>query len=171
MPTADLKVALSASPAVVPVKGHVTYSVIVENLGPDPGTGVLTLQVPPGFTFVSCSGGCFLGGGGVSWGVGTIAPGTSRTYTAVLRPEAATGTVCTPAALPPSFFDPNPANNTATVCVTVIQTAPDEPPCVPSGASNAAAAGIWAGGGATGQCRAGPRRAGIPGRQGVRVSV
>ena len=117
---ADLAVTKTVSDATPNVGDQITFTVTLTNAGPNAATGV-TLEdlLPTGLTFVSAtpSQGTYNSGTGV-WTVGTVAPGTPQTLTinaTVVSPLAQTNTATITDA---DQFDPNTANNEASVTET-----------------------------------------------------
>ncbi|NNE44708.1 MAG: DUF11 domain-containing protein, partial [Gemmatimonadetes bacterium] len=80
---ADLEIVKSVDDAT-PTEGEaITYTVTLNNLGPDPATGVSVSDIlPPGVTYASSgvTQGSYVPGTGV-WTVGAVAAGTSETLT------------------------------------------------------------------------------------------
>ncbi|MGI8894514.1 MAG: DUF11 domain-containing protein, partial [Casimicrobiaceae bacterium] len=143
--SADLVINHSDSPDPGPAGGVFTYTVRVDNNGPDAAIGVgLSDTLPPGATFVGVAttqGGCSQAGGIVSCTLGNIAFLSNVTVTIqVVLPSAgvwtntATATGSTP--------DPNTANNvndiedtTAQIAADMSVTAGDAPDPVAAGAN------------------------------------
>ncbi len=124
-PAADLSVTKTDSPDPVKAGQNVTYTITVQNNGPDAATGVtLTDQLPRNAGYGSTSttqGTCSLKPDktAVTCNLGTIASGGTVTVTITVKPNKKgqiTNTATVTAASPP---DPNTANNTATATTTV----------------------------------------------------
>jgi uncharacterized repeat protein (TIGR01451 family) len=117
---ADLAVTKMVNDATPNVGDTVTFTVALNNLGPDPATNVqLTDLLPAGLTFVSStpSQGTYTSTTGV-WTVGTVDLSTAQTLVLtamVASPNATTNTASITAS---DQFDPNKGNNTASVTVT-----------------------------------------------------
>ncbi|MBI2917605.1 MAG: DUF11 domain-containing protein [Chloroflexi bacterium] len=114
---ADLEVTKSASPDPVVVGKHLTFTIIVTNNGPSAATGVeVTDKLPPGVTFVSCSENCVttISGSTLTWRIGTLLPGASRTIKCVVIPTTI-GPQTNKACAEAQEHDPNRNNNCATI--------------------------------------------------------
>jgi uncharacterized repeat protein (TIGR01451 family) len=117
---ADLSLAKTVSDSTPNVGDTVFFTVTLANAGPDAATNV-TVQdlLPIGLSFVSAtpSQGTYDSVTGV-WTVGTVTPGTPQTLVIsaqVVSPATETNTATISHS---DQFDPNTANNTATVSVT-----------------------------------------------------
>lgn len=113
VPEADLSITLSDSADPVLPTGTLTYTVDVANAGPSDATGVDgTFTLPAGLTFVSTSG-CSGDPTGVpSCSLGTIAAGSSASYTVTATVDASTsGTVTATASVTSTVTDTVPGNN------------------------------------------------------------
>ena len=131
--TADLYLRIRPTPDTVHQGDLITYAFPVWNLGPDNAVHeVLTTQVPEGTTldYVRISGTPGLGtcttppyegtGEIVCHENSAMAPNTTWTVRLIVKVTAPAGTVITEnAATMADTFDPNLANNTATVSMTV----------------------------------------------------
>jgi len=123
---ADLSVAKSASANPVAVGSPLTYTMVATNAGPSIPTDVtLTDPLPKNVTYVSssttqglCTTSKAKGGVTLTCGLGSLANGASATVTLLVTPTAA-GVVSNTATVSSSVRDPNTANNSATVSVTV----------------------------------------------------
>jgi uncharacterized repeat protein (TIGR01451 family) len=110
---ADLGVAETLSPRIVPLVGRLTYTVKVTNSGPDTATGVqLTNVLPPHSTLASAPPAC--ASTGLTCALGTLAPGVSATVTLVVDPSRA-GAYALAARVSGARPDPNAANDSASV--------------------------------------------------------
>jgi uncharacterized repeat protein (TIGR01451 family) len=130
----DLKIAKSASASSVPVGATLTYTLEVENLGPEAATGVVvTDTLPRGVDYVSATpsaGSCGLQNRKLDCSIGTLEGGpTAKAKTATITldviPRTA-GTIVNTASVKSDQKDPNPADNEASVSTTV--TAPGPAP-------------------------------------------
>ncbi|HEY0685361.1 MAG TPA: SdrD B-like domain-containing protein [Steroidobacter sp.] len=126
MAGADLALTMGAAPDPVTAGGNVTYTLSVQNLGPDPSQ---TLQIvdtlPPNVSYVSSSGAgwsCSPDGNTVTCNrSGSLANGASSVLTIVGRVQnSLSGTITNSATLSAATADGLPNNNTATAPVTVI---------------------------------------------------
>ncbi|CAG0952379.1 hypothetical protein PHYC_00268 [Phycisphaerales bacterium] len=86
-PHADLSITLTDDPdPVVPPGGDLTYTLTIDNLGPDPAESVsLTHNLPGGITFLSADPPLLHTGGVVTASLGTLANGEQREYQVVIR--------------------------------------------------------------------------------------
>jgi uncharacterized repeat protein (TIGR01451 family) len=130
--SADLSITKADSPDPVAVGSTLTYTMRVQNLGPDLATGVtLTDQLPKGVDFVSATttaGQCARKGRKVTCDLGDIgAPGTNYagpptvTLSVIAR---RTGTIKNTASVKGAQKDPVGSNNKATATTSVIGPAP-----------------------------------------------
>jgi len=127
--SANLKVTKSDSPDPVRVGGQLTYTILVENLGPTPATGVtVTDNLPSGVDLVSAAGPggpCAPQGGKLTCPVGALAPvgvnygGSPATVTVVVVPRSA-GTIRNTATVKGEQKDPAGNNNKATATTRVL---------------------------------------------------
>ncbi len=119
---------------------------VVTNKGPSPATGVVaTIPVPAGVQFVSASstqGDPPTGqAGALTANLGTIASGGSASVTVVIDPTASVpgGTISLAGAVAGDEYDPNPANNQAslnlavTPSVSLSMALTSTPQVIPSG--------------------------------------
>ena len=125
---ADLKVTKTASAPTVPVGGTLTYTIRVDNLGPDPATGVtVTDTVPKDLDFVSATstvGQCANKGRKVTCTIGALESGaysvnSSATVTLTVIARKA-GNVKNTASVDGSQPDPVGSNNKSSVTVRVV---------------------------------------------------
>jgi 6-phosphogluconolactonase (cycloisomerase 2 family) len=129
--SADLAVAMTASPATVAANNTVTYSITITNNGPSAAAFSLADTLPSTLSFVSCTA----TGGGVCLGTlgnrlvsfPLMASGFSATVTLVARVSSTVtnGTTITNTAglNNSSAVDPNTANNSASSNITGTQPA------------------------------------------------
>ena len=128
--SADLAVAMTASPSPVPVLGSVTYQITVTNNGPSPATGVvLTDPIPANTVFASIDDltDCAVTSGTLTCNFGSVAVGAGSAITVnlmlvPLAVPAGAGTFDNTATVTANEFDPTLANNTATQTVQVTGT-------------------------------------------------
>ena len=122
---ADLGVSVSASPSTVFVTSPLTYTILVQNSGPNATTAsTLTDALPTGFTYgsvtatpstVSCTGGAT-----TTCSIGALASGATATITITGTTGGTAATLTnSPALSGTSPTDPNSSNDTATVITTV----------------------------------------------------
>jgi len=123
-PSVDLKLSKSVDDTSPDVGDVITYTVIVQNLGPDTATSVdVTDILPTGVTFVSVttSQGSYVSGTGV-WTVGTIPNGGFATLTITATVDAGTGGIIitnTASITAVDQTDPNLTDNTDLVQILV----------------------------------------------------
>jgi uncharacterized repeat protein (TIGR01451 family) len=127
-PAADLAVTQTDSPDPVPLRGQLTYTVTVRNLGPgNAGQVTLTDQLPAQAVFQSATpaqGTCTRQGQGSRDGVltcqlGSINAFASVTVVIVVSPSTGGVTLTNVATVQSNVPDPNGANNTAVETTTV----------------------------------------------------
>lgn len=118
--TADISVTKTASSGAVTVGQSLTYTIRVANAGPDAATNVVvTDPLPTSVTLVSATatqGTC--AGSPLKCSLGTLANGASATITIVVTPQAA-GSLTNSSDGIATEGDPNSANNSSSVTVTV----------------------------------------------------
>ena len=115
----DLAVSLSDTPGVSTEGNDLSYTLRVQNNGPNTATGVvLTDVLPENVTFVSASPACTNNGGIVTCNIPSIVRGRSVTETIVVT-ATATGQVCNTATVAAAQSDPLSDNNTGTACTDV----------------------------------------------------
>ena len=117
---ADLVVTKTVSNATPNVGDQINFTVTLTNAGPNAATGVeLEDLLPNGLTLVSSmpSQGDYDPGTGV-WIVGTVAPATPQTLTIDARVVSAQASTNTATITGADQFDPNTANNEASVTET-----------------------------------------------------
>jgi len=119
-----LIVTVTDSPDPAPAKGTVKYNIAVRDEGPKAATKVVvTIPVPEGTTFVSCTadlgiceGPAAGTNGTLTADFGTIASGGSATITITVKVIVATGsTISNTVTATSTSYDPNPVNNSATI--------------------------------------------------------
>jgi uncharacterized repeat protein (TIGR01451 family) len=110
----DLALTKTDPPGRAPTGRDMTYTVTVNNLGPDAAAGVTVVdQLPPSVTFVSATptqGTCEESGGLVTCNLGTIGSGAIGTVDIVVKPTVP-GTITNTASVGSSTHDPNEGNN------------------------------------------------------------
>ncbi|MDQ2630428.1 MAG: hypothetical protein M3Y75_05570 [Actinomycetota bacterium] len=127
--SANLKVTKTDSPDPVRVGSNLTYTIGVENLGPNPATGVtVTDNLPRGVDLVSATGpagNCAVQGEKVTCAIGSLNPvgvnygGAPATVTIVVVPRRA-GTIRNTATVKGDQKDPANGNNRATASTRVL---------------------------------------------------
>jgi uncharacterized repeat protein (TIGR01451 family) len=123
--SADLAVALTASPDPAVAGTNLSYTLTVTNLGPASASSVtLTDTLPASVTFVSASPGCVNLGSNLVYNLGNLPNGGATNFTVVVTPIAG-GLITNSLAVASATPNPNPCNNTATIVTTV-----DVPPAI-----------------------------------------
>ncbi len=123
--TADLAVAMTASPSPVPVLGSVTYQITATNNGPNPATGVvLTDTLPAGTVFASIDDltDCVVSNGTLTCNYSALGVGSTQIVNLILVPLAVpsgAGTFDNTVSVTANETDPNLSNNSATQTVQV----------------------------------------------------
>ncbi|MFN2183190.1 MAG: multicopper oxidase domain-containing protein [Anaerolineae bacterium] len=106
-----------------PISGStIEYSIVVTNIGPDAATGVaVTDLLPAGVTYVADSGGGVYSSATGIWDIGPLAVGTpaSLVITATVDANADGTTILNTATVAGAEFDPDTANNSASVALGV----------------------------------------------------
>jgi uncharacterized repeat protein (TIGR01451 family) len=119
--TGDLSITKTDSPDPVEAGNNLTYSVTVNNNGPEAATGVqVTDPLPAGVDFVSATpdqGSC-TGTTTVACNLGTIANSGSAHVTIVVKPTGA-GSLSNTATVSSASSDANQSNNSSTATTTV----------------------------------------------------
>jgi uncharacterized repeat protein (TIGR01451 family) len=128
-PTADLSLSKGGSPNPVVSGSNLTYTLTVNNGGPDSASAVAlsdplppqtTLFSPPSPSQGTCTGPAVGTNGTVHCDLGPIASGGFATVTIVVRVNApAGGTVTNTASVSSATSDPNSSNNSTSVTTTV----------------------------------------------------
>ena len=124
---ANLSITARVSPEVATVGTTLTYRLTVKNSGPATATAsTLTVPLVPGAAILSASpaaGSCTIAASGpVSCDLGSLAPGAEAVVIVSARADAL-GTLTASFQVAAPETDPNPANNTATIAVEVVQAA------------------------------------------------
>ncbi len=117
----DLAITKSVSPIGANVGDQVTFTVLLENNGPDGATGIsVTDLLPAGYAFVSATAdqGTYASGTGI-WTVGSLANGVAKSLEIVATLNAAGALTNTATVSAVSEFDTNTANNTATAAAFI----------------------------------------------------
>ncbi len=121
--SADLSVALSSSSDSVLAGSDLTYTMVVENSGPDGADAVsATLPLPDGVTFVSANttvGTVSNSSGTITAAIGAMAPGAQTTIQVVVQPDDAGELTLTASVSSDAIQDPDPSNNSSTTAVDV----------------------------------------------------
>jgi uncharacterized repeat protein (TIGR01451 family) len=126
-PAADLSLTKSDSPDPVLVGGTLTYTLTVNNAGPQSATGVgLTDTLPAGVTFGSATPSqgdpCTESSGTVTCALGTLADEASATVDIVVTPESP-GDITNQASVTSELADPDSADTSASSSTTVTPVA------------------------------------------------
>ena len=124
--TLDLSITNTPSPAPYGTGLPITYTIVVKNSGPADGTAVTVTDVlPTGTTLTSATPtqGTCSGTTTVTCNLGTLINGASATISLTIHLPSTPGTVSDTATVSSSNPDSNPANDSATASVNVIQAA------------------------------------------------
>ena len=125
-PTSDLAVQISGAPNPALVGGTLSYTVSVNNNGPNAASGItVTNTLPAGVVILSAAssqGTATIAGNVVVFNFGTLANGGTDTGTISVIPTTQ-GTIVATATVSANQTDPVPGNNTATSSVTVTPAA------------------------------------------------
>jgi uncharacterized repeat protein (TIGR01451 family) len=127
--SADLRISMTDSPDPVALNGQLTYTIGVENHGPDPATGVTVVdRLPSSVGLVSVTGPprpCATQGGKLICSLGTLNPvgvnygGAQATITTVVTPRRA-GTIRNHASVRADQRDSSRGDNRAVAATTVL---------------------------------------------------
>jgi uncharacterized repeat protein (TIGR01451 family) len=129
--SADVRVGITG-PAAAQPGSTISYPVTVTNDGPSPAAGVRVVQTLPAaprgeLADVTADQGGVVAGGTVTWDLGTLAPGASRTLT-VAGTVPPSGFLSTTVRVSTTTPDPDPGNDDATttteISEPVVQPAP-----------------------------------------------
>lgn len=129
--SADVRVQMTG-PAVVQPGAAVTYTVVVANDGPSPAAAVRVVQALPAapqgeLAGVTAGQGGVLGAGTVTWDLGTLAPGATRTLT-VTGTAPGTGYLLSTVRGESGTADPDPTNNDGSAATERVGTEIDAAP-------------------------------------------
>jgi uncharacterized repeat protein (TIGR01451 family) len=127
---ADLAITKRAAPSPAVPGTNETYTLSVQNKGPDAAHDVVVSDpLPQGLSFVSASAECSFASGKVTCTLGSLPAGDSRQIVVAGRVGAPDGsTIVNSASVTADTHDPAPSNNAATASVPV--RAPSEKPPV-----------------------------------------
>jgi uncharacterized repeat protein (TIGR01451 family)/fimbrial isopeptide formation D2 family protein len=127
-PAADLKltktVAIEGEGATLPLPGKATYTLLVENLGPDAAAGVVVSDpLPAGESYISSDAGCTAAGQTVTCALGELADGEARTIQLTVLVGLSLGEriVTNIASVSSATYDPSPSESTSSA---PLQTGP-----------------------------------------------
>jgi Domain of unknown function DUF11/Bacterial Ig domain len=118
---ADLSIAVTDSADPVAAGDSLSYTITVDNAGPDDATGVTVMEtLPAGVTFDSTTGCGEDPNGVVSCTLGTIATGDSASFTVDVTVDASTsGVITNQAAVSSDLTDPDTSDNVVSETTTV----------------------------------------------------
>ena len=122
-PAADLSLTKTDEPDPVAPRGALTYTLRVENQGPNPASdAVLVDTLPEGTGLTSASAGCRQSGQTVECALGTIdvGPANAQSVTITVTPRR-TGEIVNTARVGASGPDPDRQDNVATSTTTVVK--------------------------------------------------
>ena len=122
----------------------ITYTIVVNNAGPDPATSTeVEDKLPGGLNFVSMAttaGTCARQGKTITCSLGTLAVSATETVTIRARVTKRQGSISNTATVDSAVADPVPANNSDTE-QTTIRPAPSGPTCAGKAATIVGTAG------------------------------
>ena len=120
---ADLSLSKSDSPDPVNVNQALSYSLTIDNLGPDDATDVVLVDtLPAAVTFqsaISSQGSCSESGGTVTCNLGIIANAANATVDIIVIAPPSAGSITNNASVSASTDDFDPANDSASETTTV----------------------------------------------------
>ena len=120
---ADLALSKSDSPDPVNVNQALSYSLIIDNLGPDDATDVVLVDtLPAAVTFqsaISSQGSCSESGGTVTCNLGMINNAANATVDIIVTAPASAGSITNNAVVSTSASDSDTANDSASETTTV----------------------------------------------------
>jgi len=128
-PQTDLFVSISADPSQNVVVGdNLTFTAAVRNLGSGQASDVvLTYHLPNNATFVAIESGCSVSNTTATCPTWTLAPNTQASAALVVRPTAVGNVVASAEAINNAGEDPDASNNSASLAVSVVATATNDP--------------------------------------------
>ena len=120
----DLQISTAAESRLVHPDSETTYSLVVTNIGPVTSTGatvIYPLHDDQRAVALTTTQGSCTGTAVVTCSLGALTPGASATITPTVRIASdAMGDIVTRAAVSPNEVDLNPANNSASAVITVV---------------------------------------------------
>jgi uncharacterized repeat protein (TIGR01451 family) len=122
---ADVKIVKTASVAVASPGDNLTYTLTVSNDGPSDALSVVVNDtLPTGVTFVSASPAASSGPNPLTWNLGTLTAGQTRTITVVVTINSnATGQITNLATVNSATTDPDPTNNSSSTTTDITNQA------------------------------------------------
>jgi CSLREA domain-containing protein/uncharacterized repeat protein (TIGR01451 family) len=119
-PVADLSVKLDDKPDPIPADDDLTYTLTVNNAGPDPAfDSRVHHDLPPGVVLVAVPQNCSVLGGEISCALGALASGARYTASVIVRPETL-GALTSIADVTTTSLDPVTSGNVATAATFVL---------------------------------------------------
>jgi len=124
-PQADFSITKTADNADVALDSLITFTITVTNNGPEPGSAMVTDNLPTNVDFVTAMGNCTELNGIVTCNTGVLAVGASESFriTVQAKEKSASSNTATVSAIPP-VEDLNSSNNTASVAIKTDIKAP-----------------------------------------------
>jgi uncharacterized repeat protein (TIGR01451 family) len=119
---ADLVIAKFATPDPVYILNPLTYTIVITNTGPNPATDIQVVDtLPPGVTFplARAQAKPNIANGQVTFGLPSLASGSSVSFTIGVRAPSVTGIITNTASIS-AFNDITTTNNLAAITTTVI---------------------------------------------------
>lgn len=130
-PEVEVSLTKTVQPDRLEIGQNATYTLAVSNNGPDGATGVvLTDRLPLGLEFISATPAPVREGNTLTWNLGSLASGESRSVSVVVRGQVV-GQRTNQASVRSSERDRDPANNQAQATLEVVAPPPPPPPPPP----------------------------------------
>ena len=123
---ADLSISKEADPSPVHLGEVLTYTLLVNNLGPNDATGVKMVDnLPEGVTYIHSSPGCARVNLKITCTIGNLGSGEVKELVITVRAPLVEGTLTNTATVSGNEPDPVPGNNTATTNTMVVPPTTD----------------------------------------------
>lgn len=119
-PRADLRISIEGSANPIAAGGVLTYTIRVDNFGPEQATALqITSQLPGSVTYTGTDRACNESAGFVRCDLPTLGATASVSFTLPVRVLATSGTLVNAVRVDAATFDPTPGNNTDSETTTV----------------------------------------------------
>ena len=116
---ADLTIAKTANAPELFVGARAIFTILVRNDGPGRAEDVVVTDILPAGSTLESAPGC-TGTATVTCNVGTLAAGTTATFTLTVRMPSTSGPVTNTATVTSTTPDPTPGNNAGTATITAV---------------------------------------------------